>query len=55
MATYRLNVTVAFDYEVEAESLEDAREQGWNYEEYLFHAAVEEIRAELIEEDEDED
>lgn len=54
MATYRVLVTVNFDYEVEADSAEEAREKGWEWEDHRYASEVFEITAEL-QEDEDED
>ena len=40
MKTYRINVVVDYDYEVEAESLEEAEKMAWQYQEFPFHASV---------------
>ncbi len=53
MPTYELKVTVEYNYEVEAENEELAREQGWDYEMYAHHAEVYDIEVtEQEEEDE---
>lgn len=54
MPTYRVNVVVEYDYEVEAENLEEAEEQGWYYQDYSYHADVYSIDVtEIPEEDEE--
>lgn len=53
MATYSLKVTVEYEYEVEADSWEDAEKQGWEYEDYAHNASVYSI--DVTEEDEDEE
>ena len=50
MATYRVTVNVEYEYEVEADSVEEAEKQGWNYEEHAYTAQVDDIRVEEKEE-----
>lgn len=40
MPTYDIKVIVEYNYEVEAETLEEAEEQGWEYEDYSYSAEV---------------
>lgn len=49
MATYNVKVVVEYEYEVEADSWEEAEKQGWDYEDYRFSATVDSI--EVTEED----
>lgn len=53
MGTYRIRTLVSYDYEVEADSEEQAEELGWSYEDYPYSASVEEITVEEIEEEEE--
>lgn len=55
MGTYNVKVTVEYEYEVEADSYEDAEEEGWNYEEYSHYASVYSIDVEDITEEYEED
>jgi hypothetical protein len=55
MATYEVSVRVDFNYEVEANSQEEAEEQGWHWEDYCHHSDVYSINVEEIESDEEED
>ena len=57
MGLYNVTVRVDFDYEVEANSQEEAEEQGWHWEDYAHFADVYSINVEDItpEEDEEED
>jgi hypothetical protein len=43
MKEYELQVTVTYNYVVEAESWEDAEKQGWLYEDYSHTGEVESI------------
>jgi len=55
MATYDLKVIVEYNYEVEADSEEEAEELGWHYEDYSFGGEVYSIDVtEQEEEEEDE-
>lgn len=54
MGTYYIKVRVDFEYEVEADSEEAAREQGWMWEDYCHYSDVYSIDVEELE-DEDED
>jgi len=59
MPKYDVEVTVNFSYEVEADSIAEAEEQGWNWEEYpmfgeVYNISVDEQYIPLDEEDEDE-
>jgi hypothetical protein len=40
MPTYDIKVIVEYNYEVEADSPEEAEQEGWNYEEYPYGAEV---------------
>lgn len=51
MNTYNIKVTVEYEYEVEAETYEDAEKQGWEYEEYNYTGSVYDIEVDLVEED----
>ena len=54
MPTYDVKVIVEYNYEVEADSPEEAEEQGWHYEDYGYSAEVYSIDIdEQPEEDED--
>jgi hypothetical protein len=46
MPTYDLKVTVEYTYEVEAETEELAREQGWDYESHAYSGEVYDIEVE---------
>jgi hypothetical protein len=46
MATYDVKVIVEYNYEVEADSREEAEEQGWEYEDYSWTAEVYTIEVE---------
>jgi hypothetical protein len=59
MATYEVKVKVDFSYEVEADSPEQAEEQGWLWEDYthfseVYSIHVDEIEPDGLDEDEDE-
>ena len=53
MARYDVKVVVEYYYEVEADSIEEAEEMGYDYEEYQHCGQVDSISVEEIEEDED--
>lgn len=56
MATYDVEVVVHLNFEVEADSAEQAEEQGWYWEDYTHFSEVYSINvSEQPEEDEDED
>jgi hypothetical protein len=55
MATYRVQVRVDFDYEVEVNDRDEAIAQGWNWEDYTHWASVYNIEVEDITEPEEED
>jgi len=40
MPNYRVNVVVDYDYEVEADSYEEAEKMAWAYENYAYYASV---------------
>lgn len=40
MPTYDLEVTVTYNYEVEADTWEEAEQMGWEYEDYGYAAEV---------------
>lgn len=48
---YGVKVVVEYYFDVEAETKEEAEEEGWNYEEYPFNAEVYSIDVRLEEED----
>jgi hypothetical protein len=48
---YSVKVVVEYYYEVEAETAEQAEEEGWNYEEHPYNAEVYSIDVDLEEED----
>lgn len=53
MATYDVEVVVHLNYEVEADSPEEAEEQGWHWEDYVHFSEVYSIHVdEQPEEDE---
>jgi hypothetical protein len=55
MATYDVKVIVEYNYEVEADSRQEAEELGWQYEDYSFSGEVYSIEVdEQIEDEEDE-
>jgi hypothetical protein len=55
MAQYEITVSVEYIYTVEADSIEEAEKQGWEYEEYAYNASVLEIEVASLEgDDEDE-
>ena len=45
--TYRVQVTVTYDFEVEADSEEMAEEMGWSWEDYAMFAETDSINVEL--------
>lgn len=51
MATYEVSVRVDFNYEVEANSQEEAEAQGWHWEDYAHFAEVYSIHVDEIEPD----
>jgi hypothetical protein len=51
MPLYNVNVIVEYNYEVEADSPEEAEEAGWDYESYPHNAEVNVIDVEEVEED----
>jgi hypothetical protein len=53
MGQYYVKVRVDLEYEVEADSPEEAEEQGWHWEDYTMFSDVYSIDVEEIEEDED--
>ena len=55
MATYEVNVRVDYSYEVEADSEQEAEEQGWHYEDYAHFADVYSINVTELESDEEEE
>lgn len=52
MPTYDLKVIVEYNYEVEAENVEEAEQQGWEYEDYSYTAEVYSIEVDEQYEDE---
>ena len=55
MPTYDVKVIVEYLYEVEADTPEEAEEQGWHYEDYAYSGEVYSIEVdEQPEEDEEE-
>jgi hypothetical protein len=55
MATYDVKVIVEYNYEVEADNLDEATEQGWQYEDYSHFAEVYSIAVDQTSDDEEED
>lgn len=55
MATYNVRVTVQYEYEVEADTLKEAEEAGWDYEDFSYTGEVYNIEVEELESDEDEE
>ena len=55
MATYDIKVIVEYNYEVEADSVESAEMQGWEYEDYSHFAEVYSIETTLTSDDEEEE
>lgn len=55
MPTYDVKVVVEYQYEVEADSEDDAEKQGWEYEDYLHSGEVYSIDVDEIPEEDDED
>lgn len=56
MAGYEVEVVVHYNFEVEADSKEEAEEQGWHYEDYAHYAEVYSIHVnEVYSDEEDED
>lgn len=53
MATYDVKVIVEYNYEVKADTPEEAEEQGWDYEEYSWTGEVYSIEVEEQPEDEE--
>ena len=56
MSTYDVKVVVEFNYEVEADNISQAEEQGWHWEDYAMYGEVYSIDVEeqYIYEDDDE-
>lgn len=57
MPKYDVEVTVKFNYEVEADNIAEAEAQGWNWEDYPQFAEVYDIQVDeqyVVEDDEDE-
>ena len=59
MPTFDVKVIVEYNYEVEADSPEEAEEQGWLWEDYthfseVYSIHVDEIEPDGLDEDEDE-
>ncbi len=55
MPTYDVKVIVEYNYEVEAESPEEAEQQGWEYEDYPWTAEVYSIEVDEQPEPEEEE
>jgi hypothetical protein len=55
MATFDVKVIVEYFYEVEADSAQEAEEQGWMYEDYRGFAEVYSIDVTQTSDDEEED
>lgn len=51
MPKYNVRVAVDYNFEFEADTIEEAEQEGWRYEEYPFNASVDLIRVEEIEDD----
>lgn len=52
MSTWRVRVAVDYDFEVEADTKEEAEKEGWNYENYRMFAEVDLIKVELNDDEE---
>ena len=46
--TYRVQVTVTYDFEVEADDEAMAEEMGWGWEDYAHFADTDSIRVDLV-------
>ena len=55
MATYKVNVRIDLEYEVECDNEDDATAQGWMWEEYLQYSEVYSIDVEDITETDEEE
>jgi hypothetical protein len=55
MGSYEVTVTVEYCYEVEADSLEEAEKQGWEYEDWSHTGIVSSIEVAEFESDEEEE
>jgi hypothetical protein len=55
MSNYELTVTVTYTYQVEADSYEEAHEQGHDYEDYLYTADLMKIHVAELEDDEEDE
>ena len=55
MPKYDIKVIVEYQYEVEADSEEDAEKQGWEYEDYQFAGEVYSIEVDEQPEEDEED
>jgi hypothetical protein len=56
MPNYSISVVVDYDYEVEADSLEEAEKLAWQYENFAYNASVYSVNVtEIGYEDDDED
>ena len=55
MGLYYVKVRVDLEYEVEANSVEEAEEQGWRWEDYTHFSEVYSINVDELESDEDEE
>ena len=55
MATWNVKVVVEYEYEVEADTFEEAEKQGWEYEEYYYCGTVDSIECEEQDEPEDDE
>lgn len=55
MSKYELTVVVTYTYEVEADSYEEAHEQGFDYEDYQHNGEIERIKVYELDDDEEEE
>jgi hypothetical protein len=55
MGRYEVTVLVEYVYDVEAESVEDAEQMGWDYEDYQHFGTVTTIEVYDYQEDEEEE
>ena len=55
MATFWVKTTVEYEFEIEADSEEQAEREGWNYDDYPFAASVYSIEVEEQEDYDDEE
>jgi len=55
MPRFEVTTTVVYSYDVEADNVEEAEKQGFDYEDYQHHGTVESIEVYEYEEEDDEE